>query len=300
MKFSIVTPTFNSEKYIRETIESVVSQKGDFSIEYIVLDNHSTDSTQDIVKEYQQLLAAGKIAIFCQAVQLHLISERDSGMYDAIKKGFSEAHGDVFAWINSDDIYLSGAFDIIKKSLDKYPEISWIKGITSYINENSTIYSVGDCNLYRQDWIKAGLYGTALYFIQQDSVFWRVDLWRESGGVDKNLSMAGDYFLWKSFAELTPLYSLNAYVSCFRKTPNQKSLDMHAYWQEIDKNLSPDKYLSDKVRRYFLGMKFVPYFLRPLCYRLVFGQYKHQLVTLENGTDPLLWKGDYFALKDKV
>lgn len=300
MKFTIVTPAYNSERYIRETIESVIKQKGEFSIEYIVLDNQSTDRTCNIVKEYQELLAAGKIAINCHSIQLHLYSEQDSGMYDGIKNGFARATGEVYAWINSDDIYLPGAFDIVQRTLKEFPEISWLKGITSYINENSTIYAVGNCNLYRQDFISAGLYGPVLHFIQQDSVFWRAVLWQKSGGVDAKLTLAGDYFLWKSFSELAPLYSLKAYVSCFRKAPNQKSADIKAYFREIEKYSPIDKHLSSKVRRYFARIETLPRFLRPLCYRLAFGRHKHHLVMLKNGMVPYLMEGEYFVLKDMI
>lgn len=300
MKFSIVTPAYNSERYIRETIESVIKQKGNFSIEYIVLDNQSTDRTCNIVNEYQELLSAGKIAIHCNGVQLHLYSEQDSGMYDAIKKGFARATGDVYAWINSDDIYLTGAFDIVQRTLEKYPEISWLKGITSYINENSTIYAVGNCNLYRQDLIRAGLYGPVLHFIQQDSVFWRAELWQKSGGLDARLTLAGDYFLWKSFSELAPMYSLKAYLSCFRRAPNQKSADIEAYFREIEKYSPLDKLLSSKVGRFFSRIESLPRSLRPLGYRLVFGQHKHYLVMLENDVVPCLMEGEYFVLKDMI
>lgn len=300
MKFSIVTPAYNSERYIRETIESILKQKGEFSIEYIVIDNQSTDRTCNIVKEYQELLAQGKIAIHCYGVQLHLYSEQDSGMYDAIKKGFARATGDVFAYINSDDIYLSGAFDIVQRTLKKYPEISWLKGITSYINENSTIYAVGRCNLYQQDLIRAGLYGPVLHFIQQDSVFWSAELWQKSGGVDDKLSLAGDYFLWESFAKLAPLYSLNAYVSCFRKLANQKSTDIQAYFQEIERFSTLDERLSRKGKRYAMYIESFPRFLRPFYYRLIFGVHKHHLVKLENGVVPCLIEGEYFVLKDMI
>lgn len=300
MKFSIVTPAYNSERYIRETIESVIKQKGEFSVEYIVLDNHSTDRTCSIVREYQELLAAGKLAIDCRDVQLHLVSGQDSGMYDAIKKGFARATGDVYAWINSDDIYLSGSFDIVQRTLEKYPEISWLKGITSYINENSTIHAVGRCNLYQQDLIRAGMYGPVLHFIQQDSVFWSAGLWQKSGGVDEKLSLAGDYFLWKSFAELAPLYSLNAYVSCFRKAPNQKSADIHAYFREIEKFAPLDQHLVSKIRRYFKRIETLPVSLRPFCYRLAFGRHTHHLVKLENGVVPRLMEGEYFALRGVI
>lgn len=297
MKFTIVTPAFNSEKYIRETLESVIGQKGEFSIEYIVQDNLSTDGTYSIVREYQQLLAAGKMAIHCNEVQLHLYTERDAGMYDAISKGFAHGTGNVFAYINSDDIYLPGAFDAVRRTLEKYPRISWLKGITSYINERSTIYSVGECNLYRRDWIKAGLYGPVLYFIQQDSVFWRAELWRESGGVDVRLASAGDYFLWKAFAELVPLHSLHAYVSCFRKVQNQKSADINSYFSEIEQYAPPDEYLAKKIRRHSARMESMPEFLRPLYYRIALGKYDHHLVRLENGLEPSLVEGEYWMLK---
>ena len=300
MKFTIVTPSYNSERYIRETIESVIKQRGEFSIEYIVHDNQSTDRTCNIVREYQELLAAGKIAIHCHGVQLHLYSEQDSGMYDAIKNGFARATGDVYAWINSDDIYLPGAFDAVQQTLKKFPEISWLKGITSYINENSTIYAVGNCNLYRQDLIRSGMYGPVLHFIQQDSVFWRADLWQKSGGIDAKFTLAGDYFLWNSFAELAPLYSLKASVSCFRKVPNQKSADIKAYFREIEKYSPLDKYLASKLRRYFARIECLPGILRPLCYRLAFGRHKHHLVILKNSVAPCLMVGEYFALKDMI
>jgi glycosyltransferase involved in cell wall biosynthesis len=298
MKFSIVTPAYNSGRYIRETIESVAKQRGNFSIEYFVLDNHSTDDTCNIVQQYQRSLASGKIAVFCNDIQLHLVSEQDSGMYDAIKAGFSRATGDIYAWINSDDIYLPGAFDIVQRTLEKYPQISWIKGITSYINENSTMFSSGQCFLYRQDFIKAGLYGPALHFIQQDSVFWRKELWLKSGGVNDQLSLAGDYFLWKSFSQFEPLYSLKAFVSCFRQLAGQKSSDIQAYYKEIDNICPLDKHVARKFKRYFLSIESLPRFLRPLMYRLAFGHYKHHLVTLDKGLFPALVEGEYFLLKE--
>lgn len=264
------------------------------------MDGGSIDGTQEIVRDYQKILAENLYPLKCKSVDIYWFSEKDDGMYDAIKKGFARATGDIYAWINSDDIYLPGAFDVVNKTLGKYSEISWLKGITSYINENSTIYSVGECSLYRQDFIKAGLYGPVLHFIQQDSVFWRADLWQKSGGVNAKLSLAGDYFLWKSFSDLAPLYSLNAYVSCFRKTPNQKSADIKAYFREIEKYSPLDQRLSSKVRRYFARIASLPGFLRPLCYRLAFGQHKHHLVVLQNSVIPHLMEGEYFALKEQI
>lgn len=300
MKFSIVTPAYNSEKYIRETIESVIKQKGSFSIEYMVVDNCSTDRTCSIVEEYQELLLSGKIAISCLGVQLNLISEHDTGMYDAIKKGFVHLNGDVFAWINSDDIYLPGAFEVIQQTLVAHAEIKWIKGITSYINESSTIYAVGQCNLYRQEWIREGVYGTALPFIQQDSVFWRADLWKISSGVNNKLSLAGDYFLWRSFAEYSQLYSIKAYVSCFRKVVGQKSMDINAYRREIEEETVLDRQLLKSIERKLRRLDYLLPFLRPLGYNLIFGQHQYNLVTLDDGRVPHLRLGNYYTLREFI
>jgi glycosyltransferase involved in cell wall biosynthesis len=296
LQFSIVTPSFNSQRFIRETIESVINQKGDFKIEYIVVDNCSTDQTRQVVEKYIDLLESGKFPLKCKSVCIEFLSGKDSSMYEAIHKGFSHATGDIFAWINSDDIYLQGAFDAIQRTFAKYQQIKWLKGITSYLNENSNIFSAGRCNLYNQNWISRGLYGPVLQFIQQDSVFWRAELWNSSGGIDPSYYAAGDFALWRKFAEHTPLWSLNSYVSCFRKVSGQKSQDINAYWQEVnDYNQIRHNYKS--VKRYFALEPIIPRCLRPLFYRLVSGKQKYHLLTLANNMEPYLREGSYYELR---
>jgi len=91
IKFSIITVCFNSEEFIRTAIESVLSQ--DYvNIEYIVIDGNSTDATVSIVKEYTDKI-------------VHLVSEPDMGIYDAMNKGIALASGDVIGILNSDDFY---------------------------------------------------------------------------------------------------------------------------------------------------------------------------------------------------
>ena len=91
MKISIITTCFNRKATIRNAIESVLAQ--DYpGIEYIVVDGASTDSTTDIVREYD-----GRIA--------KIISEPDRGMYEAINKGIRAATGDVVGLLHSDDFF---------------------------------------------------------------------------------------------------------------------------------------------------------------------------------------------------
>lgn len=91
MKISIITVCFNSEKTIRDTIESVLSQ--DYpEIEYLIIDGLSEDRTMNIVSEYSNMIST-------------IISEPDQGIYDAMNKGVQLSTGDIVGILNSDDVY---------------------------------------------------------------------------------------------------------------------------------------------------------------------------------------------------
>jgi glycosyltransferase involved in cell wall biosynthesis len=152
VRFSIVTPTSNSERFLAQTIESVISQKGDFEIHYVIVDNLSTDRTAEIAARYESLLKQKEVGLHSRKVSLEFVSERDRGMYEAINRGFAQCCGDVMAWINSDDIYLPGAFAAVSRALLEQPGVAWLKGVTSYIDEKSEIHQAGMCNLYDQRW----------------------------------------------------------------------------------------------------------------------------------------------------
>ena len=273
MKISIVTPSFNSACHIRETILSVLSQQGNFSVEYLIIDNCSTDETREIVEEFQKCLAENGFPLGCNNIELIFISEPDNGMYDAINKGFEKASGDIHAWLNSDDIYLPGAFATITKVFSLYEDIHWVKGITSYISEDTTsIWRTGQCFLYAQSWIRKGIYGRDHYFIQQDSVFWRAHMWNRAGGIDNGLKLAGDYYLWVRFAEHSPLVSVNACVSCFRTVDGQLSQDLQAYAMEVKSFLPGDDAVSSRFRLFVKYEKRLPEVIKKHILRLLFGR----------------------------
>jgi len=105
-----------------------------------------------------------------------------------------------------------------------------LKGVTDF--EEDGILETGVAYLYNQEWLRRGFYGRNAYFVQQDSVFWKADLWKRTGGVKRGLRFAGDYYLWLQFAKFTPLYTLNKEISCFRTRPGQLSEDMKKYREE--------------------------------------------------------------------
>lgn len=109
MKISMITVCYNSESTIRDTIESVLAQSYT-DYEYIIVDGKSKDNTLEIVKEYESKFNG----------KLKYISEKDSGLYDAMNKGIKMAAGDIVGIINSDDIIASG--DVFQTVVDKFEE----------------------------------------------------------------------------------------------------------------------------------------------------------------------------------
>lgn len=104
MKVSIITVCFNSEKYIEQTIQSVLNQLYK-DIEYIIIDGMSTDNTLKIISKYKPLFGE----------RLKVISEKDNGIYDAMNKGIKHSNGEILGIINSDDWYeLDAVENIIK------------------------------------------------------------------------------------------------------------------------------------------------------------------------------------------
>lgn len=96
--FSIVTPSYNYARYVRECIESVKNQEG-ATFEHIIQDAGSTDGTLDILNSYPHL-------------KLHV--EKDSGMSEGINRGFRKARGKWVMWLNTDDRLLPGALAAVK------------------------------------------------------------------------------------------------------------------------------------------------------------------------------------------
>ncbi len=123
MKISIITVTYNSDKYLEQTILSVLNQTYK-NVEYILIDGASEDNTIDIIKRY-----ASKINIF--------ISEKDNGIYDAMNKGLSVATGDIIGFLNSDDIYFDD--NVLNRVVNAFSdELDCIYGNIAYVKKNNT------------------------------------------------------------------------------------------------------------------------------------------------------------------
>jgi glycosyltransferase involved in cell wall biosynthesis len=123
-KISIVTPSFNQGRFLEETILSVLNQRYPH-LEYVVIDGGSTDETVEIIRRYEDKLA-------------YWVSEKDRGQVHAINKGIEKCTGDIFAFINSDDVYLPGTFAAVAEYFEAYPETEWVCGDTIMFGEDHT------------------------------------------------------------------------------------------------------------------------------------------------------------------
>jgi glycosyltransferase involved in cell wall biosynthesis len=117
-RLSIITPSFNQAQFLEATLCSVLDQ-GYPDLEYIVVDGGSTDGSVEIIQRY-----AGRLAYW--------VSEKDRGQSDAINKGLARASGEVVAWLNSDDTYLSGALAAQVGYLCAHAEVDVVYGDCVY------------------------------------------------------------------------------------------------------------------------------------------------------------------------
>jgi glycosyltransferase involved in cell wall biosynthesis len=188
VKVSIVTPSFNQGPFIEKTIRSVLSQKGDFELEYLVVDGGSTDETLSILRRYQ--------------ASLRFVSERDAGQSDAINKGFRMTSGEVVAWLNSDDTYQPGALDAVVRTLSD-TSARWCFGECRIIDEQDREVRRA-ISLYKR-WVSRRYSRRRLVgrnFISQPATFFTRGLIDEAGPIDPSFHLAMDYDLWLRFARI--------------------------------------------------------------------------------------------------
>lgn len=255
MKISVITPAKNSEQFIAETVESVINQQGNFEVEYFIIDGGSSDRTLEICQEYKKQLKNFERKIFCNSIDFKIISEPDVGMYDALTKGLKLVTGEIVCYINADDFYLPNAFSCVSEIFSKYDTISWVTGLPIRYNNQGQVINFFIPWQYNSRLILKGSYGNQLSMIQQESVFWRSEL---NTGIDfgklKNYKLAGDYFLWHSFARQgVQLFIIDSFLSGNRLRSGQLSENKELYYKEFNR-IKDRTNLTDFIQVFFYFM----------------------------------------------
>lgn len=203
MKITVVTPSYNQGKFIKRTIESVLSQDIQ-DLEYIVMDGGSTDETVEILKSYGN--------------RITWKSEKDKGQTDAVNKGIKMASGDIIGWLNSDDIYYPGAITKVMEVFEEHPEINVVYGNANHIREDDSFIE----EYYTEDFDYERL--KDICFICQPSLFFRKKLVDEYGYLDDKLQYCMDYDYWLRLGKGEKFYRLNELIAGSRLYDDNKTL----------------------------------------------------------------------------
>lgn len=183
-KLSIVTPSYNQAPYLCQTIDSVLSQQGAFSLEHIVIDGGSTDGSVDLLRDIDD-------------PRLLWVSEDDQGQTQAINKGLLRATGDVVGYLNSDDLYVPGALAAVNQAFDEHPQANWLIGQCVVIDDQGREIR-RSVTRYKNRRLRRYRYHALLRenFISQMGVFWRRSFGEQVGPLDETLYYTMDYDLW--------------------------------------------------------------------------------------------------------
>lgn len=198
IKFSIVVPSFNSERYIASAMDSLLAQ--DYSnIELIVIDGGSSDETLTVLEKYRDLIDV-------------LVSQPDDGQSDAFNKGFGQASGDFFLWLNSDDLLVPGFLKLAGDFLTTHRDCKWLTFNTVFIDADSKI----DFCYRGPSWSSFCIKGKGPQVDCPTSIFHR-EIFLASEGFDLRLNFAMDIDLWHQFLKMGyRWHRLNQYGYAFR------------------------------------------------------------------------------------
>lgn len=207
MKVTVVTPVYNGMLWLPECIRSVSEQRRDVEVEHLVYDADSTDGSTEWLRENT-------------ALGYEAIIGPDGGQTDALAKGFSRATGDIFAWLNADDLLEPGALKRVVEVFAGNPELAIVTGACLRIDSQGAI--VGAIPPPRVATL-AGLLRLSAY-PPQPSTFFSARAYRSGTGLDRQYDLAMDLDLWLKLAKAGPIQTLPAEVLArFRSHPNAKT-----------------------------------------------------------------------------
>jgi glycosyltransferase involved in cell wall biosynthesis len=198
MKISLVTISFNQDRYLEQALRSVLEQ--DYpDLEYIVVDPGSSDGSRDIIERYRTRLA-------------QVVFEPDQGPADGLNKGFARATGDILGYLNSDDLLLPGALAGVAAAFRAHPGADMVYGHGYVMDSEGRV--LGRCRSDRYS-LRRAAYGNSI--IMQQASFWRREAFESIGGFNSANRLSWDGEFWMDLALAgRRLVRVNEYWACFR------------------------------------------------------------------------------------
>lgn len=207
VRWGVVTPTLNGERFFERTLESIWSQKSDrIKIDHMIVDGGSTDRTLEIAARYPSRV---------------LRSEDDQGMYDAVNKGIALVDGDIVGYINADDEIAPGAMEVVSRAFIARPEIGWVCGKIAYVGPGDEILGL----MQPRPLSLRSYLGIGWSPIPQQTVWARRWFYDRVGPFDVDFKNCGDYDWYARALKLQHPLILHQVLGMFRLHPGQISLD---------------------------------------------------------------------------
>lgn len=203
---TIVTPSYNQDAFIEETIRSVLLQ-GYPNLEYIIIDGGSTDASLTFIRKYEKWLS-------------FWTSEKDAGQSHAINKGLSRASGEISNWINSDDYLEMGALSTIGSTFVRHPHHLLVGAVKDYNSLTGVKRTLLPKRISRKDIIH---FWQGWYNWVQPSIFFPRLAFVEAGGLDHNLHYVMDLDLYCRLLETCPIYYIDDPLTTFRRHDSAKT-----------------------------------------------------------------------------
>lgn len=218
MKLSIITVSYNSQRFIEKTIKSVLGQNHQ-DLEYVIVDGGSTDGTKDIIRRYAE--ADSRII---------WRSEADGGISDAMNKGVLLSKGEVVAHLNSDDYYTNPHIIArIAEIFSRSATTGWVTGGFDFVSENGTFIRKIRARRYSFNRLIRG------NILLHPATFIRRTLFDAVGGFNESLRYCMDYDLFLKLGSKSPPLVLDDQLACFRVHAGSRSISesQQAYAEEF-------------------------------------------------------------------
>ena len=221
---SVIMPSYNSKKYIKKAIDSVLEQTYS-NFELIIVDGNSTDGTLDILDEYKK-----------QDRRIKVIQDEGRGIGAALQLGCQIASGKFIARMDSDDIAINTRFEKQLKIFHSIPNLILVASPVIYINEDDSI--VG----YSFPYTNKRIIQEKVYLIAHPTVMMKKDAYVKAGGYQP-LLRAEDYFLWNRMRIMGEFYIFKEPLIKYRLLQDSLS-------HTLDDNFN--KKLGRKLESYFI------------------------------------------------
>jgi glycosyltransferase involved in cell wall biosynthesis len=226
---SIVTTSYNQAAFLEETLRSVLGQDYE-SLEYLVIDDGSSDGSVEIVRRHADQLAWWDV-------------QANRGQAAALNRGFGRARGDLLGFVSSDDTLLPGAVSRLAEEFERDPDVLLAYGGADYVDERSRRVAP----VPSPEWDLARFARTGIQPIPQPASLWSRRAWELAGSFDEESWALFDTELYLRIGAAGRVVRVPETIATFRLHPESKQLSRHSRMAEECVRFADEFFGSDRL-----------------------------------------------------